>query len=70
MLVRRPATDMALVSKDFPVFNLMKLSSDWALAHEDAGSGLFVRQGSPLRRALELIPVRPLPFGGAGLCFP
>jgi hypothetical protein len=69
-LVRRPETDMALVSKDFPVFNLMKLTRDWVLAHEDAGSGLFVRGGSPLLAALQQTPLRSLPPGGAGLCFP
>ena len=69
-LVRRPMTDMALVSKEFPVYNLMKLKTGWVLAHEDAGSGLFVRAGSPPLKALQRTPLRPLPPGGAGLCFP
>lgn len=40
-------TDLALVSKAYPVFNLMKLTPGWTLAYEDPMSGLFVRQGSP-----------------------
>jgi hypothetical protein len=43
----------ALVSRDFPVFALMRLKPGWSLAYEDSISGLFVRNGSPLAGALE-----------------
>lgn len=48
-------TDLALVSKDYPVFNLLGLEPGWTLAYEDEISALFVREASPasepLRRA-------------------
>ena len=43
-------TQLALVSKEFPVFNLMQLKTGWTLVHEDPISGLFVRERSPWRR--------------------
>lgn len=43
----RGKPELALVSKEFPVFNLMSVKPGWVRAYEDADSGLFVRQESP-----------------------
>jgi hypothetical protein len=69
-LVRKPETHAALVSRAFPVFNLMQLTSGWTLAYEDPISGIFVRQASPLADAFRFTKEPPLPHNGAGLCFP
>jgi hypothetical protein len=69
-ILRRRETDLALVSKAFPVFNLMKLYPRWTLVHEDSLSGLFARQGSALEATLRQTSRPPLPDDGAGLCFP
>jgi hypothetical protein len=69
-LLKEPKTQVALVSRAFPVFNLMRLTSGWKLAYEDPISGIFVRQGSPLEEALRLTRRPEMPHNGAGLCFP
>jgi hypothetical protein len=69
-LVRKPETHVALVSRAFPVFNLMQLTAGWTLAYEDPISGIFVRQTSPLAGAFRFIKEPALPHNGAGLCFP
>ncbi|MBU2574435.1 MAG: hypothetical protein KKH28_10205 [Elusimicrobia bacterium] len=43
----RGKPELALVSREFPVFNLMNAKPGWVRAYEDAYSGLFVRRESP-----------------------
>jgi hypothetical protein len=69
-LLKKPETELALVSRAFPVFNLMQLTSGWKLAYEDPISGIFVRQGSPSEEAFRLTRSPEIPYNGAGLCFP
>jgi hypothetical protein len=63
-------THMSLVSKEFPVFNLMKLKPGWTLVYEDPISGLFVRERSAQAEKLRRTQVSAIPYDGAGLCFP
>ncbi len=63
-------TQLALVPKTYPVFNLLKLSPGWELVHGDSVSGIFARKGSPLVPQIRAASPRPLPDDGAGLCFP
>jgi hypothetical protein len=63
-------THMSLVSKQFPVFNLMKLKPGWALVYEDPISGLFAQEGSAQAEKLRRTQVSAIPYDGAGLCFP
>ena len=46
-LLRADDASLALVSKKFPTFNLMKLEPDWLLVSDDRISGLFARRDSP-----------------------
>ena len=69
-LVDRRSTHLVLISRDFPVFNLMKLITGWQLLYADSLSGLFVRHGSPLADAIQQVQTPDLPDDGAGLCFP
>jgi hypothetical protein len=68
-LLRNHETHLALVSKKFPVFNLMQLHPDWLLVYEDRVSGLFVPRDSPLIRQIKTTDPPALPYDGAGLCF-
>jgi hypothetical protein len=45
--VLRSGADLALVSKNFPTCNLMKLKPGWTLIFEDEISALFAPAGSP-----------------------
>jgi hypothetical protein len=63
-------TELALVSKGFPVFNLMKMKADWQLVYEDPATGLFARRGSHMAQQIENTKVPELPYDGAGSCFP
>ena len=63
-------TQLALVSKEFPVFNLMQLKTGWTLVHEDPISGLFVRERSPLAEKIRITKEADLSHAGAGLCYP
>ncbi len=69
-LLQNHETHLALVSKKFPVFNLMKLMPSWPLVYEDPLSGLFVRQGSPHLERIQGIDQPAIPYNGAGSCFP
>jgi hypothetical protein len=68
LLVARD-THMALVNREFPTFNLMKLARGWTLVHEDKQSALFVRDGSPPHPALAAAAAAPRP-APAESCFP
>ncbi len=64
-VLRRERTDMALVSKSFPMFNLVSLLPGWTLVSEDGVGGLFARRGSPLAERLRRADaaLRPGPDG-------
>ncbi len=55
-LLRQHWTDMALVKKHEPIYNLLTLKPDWMMLYEDSKSALFVNRGSslvePLRQAV------------------
>ena len=69
-LLRKYPTELALVSKNFPTPNLMKLSAGWTLAYEDPLAALYVRTGSDLSARLARTRVPDVPHDGNGLCFP
>lgn len=69
-LLQKHETQLALVSKKYPVFNLMQLEPHWLLTYEDQMSGLFVRRGSPLVRQIQVTDPPAVPYDGAGVCFP
>jgi hypothetical protein len=69
-LLRDHDTHLALVNKEFPVFNLMKSKPGWALVYQDPIGGLFAREGSSALEKLRGTPVPAAPHDGAGLCFP
>ena len=69
-LVDRPETDVALVDRERPVYNLMREKAGWVLAYEDGAAALFVRSGSPLRAAISGVAPPEWPADGAGLAFP
>ncbi len=69
-LLRKHETHLALVSKKFPVFNLMQLHPDWLLVYDDPVSGLFVPRDSLLIRQIQTTDPPVLPYNGVGLCFP
>ncbi len=69
-LLRNPATEMALVSRQYPSFNLMKLVPGWESVYEDRLAGLFVRAGSPLLGQLRGHQLRAVEPDGRGTCFP
>ena len=52
LLVHEPRPDLALVSKAFPTFNLMRSRPGWSLVIEDQAGGLFVRDESALAAAV------------------
>lgn len=69
-LLRKPETQLALVSKRFPVFNLMQLKSGWTMVYEDPISGLFVRERSPLEETIRLTKEPDLSHVAVSSCYP
>jgi hypothetical protein len=69
-ILNDPQTDMALVGRDQPTYNLLRLKPGWQLVYEDSLSGLFARENSSLAQAIQNTPAPELPPDGAGLCFP
>lgn len=63
-------TDMVLVGRDQPTYNLMRLKPGWQLMHEDSFSALYARPGSAQAAALRNLIAPDLPADGVGLCFP
>jgi hypothetical protein len=63
-------THLALVSKRWPSFNLMKLKPGWPLIYEDSLAAIFAREGSPLAEQITRTRVPDLPPDGRGHCFP
>jgi hypothetical protein len=69
-ILENPLTDMALVGRDQPTYNLMRLKSGWVLVYEDSVSALFARPESVQAEAIRKTVPADLPDDGAGLCFP
>ena len=69
-LLKNHDTQLALVKSGSPTFNLLKLKPGWHLIYQDSLAGLFGRDGLPAAEALARTVPPPLPFDGAGLCFP
>ena len=69
-LLRNPDTDLALVRRGFPTFNLLMLSPGWRPVYHDSLAGLFSRDSGPIGSTLLGTAPPDLPPDGAGLCFP
>ncbi len=69
-VLRNEATQLALVSKTRPTFNLMKRSPGWVPVYEDLTAGIFVRDASPLADRIRAVTPPAIAHDGAGLCFP
>jgi hypothetical protein len=63
-------TDLVLVQKGSPIFNLLKLHPGWVLCDEDSLTGLFAPRGSSLIPQIQGAAQPDLPADGVGLCFP
>jgi len=63
-------TDLVLVPRELPVYNLMLLEPDWVPVYEDAVAALFARDGSRLAARIRATPPPDLPPDGDGLRFP
>jgi hypothetical protein len=71
VLLDRYPTDMALLDKRLPAFNLMQRKPGWCLVYEDSLAAVFAREGSPQADGLRRTPApASLPADGAGLAFP
>lgn len=68
--VLREGTDLALVPRDTPTFNLLGLKPDWVLVYDDKTCGLYVREGSPQLERIRATALPDVPDGSAGLSFP
>lgn len=64
------ATDLALIPRHLPVYNLLLLKPGWSLVYEDAVAVIFGRDGSPLGARIQATPPSDLPPDGDGLRFP
>jgi len=69
-ILEDPRTDMALVGRDQPTYNLMRLKPGWILVYEDSLSALFTRPDSPQALAIRNAVPGSLPPDGNDLCFP
>jgi hypothetical protein len=67
-----PQTDLALVARTHPIFELLKARPGWVLLDdtEDHFAALFVREGWAGLEQLRQTPPPLLPADGQGLCFP
>lgn len=63
-------TDLALVSPQTPVYNLLKLSPPWTVVYEDSLSALFAPEGSPQARQIRAATPPNVPINGDELLFP
>jgi hypothetical protein len=69
VLEKRP-TDMALVPRRLPTYNLLKLKPGWELAHQDSLVALFVRGGWVPGEHLTATEPPPVAYDARGMCFP
>ena len=63
-------TDLALIPRHLPVYNLLQLKPGWSPAYEDDVAAVFARDGSPLAARIRATPPPDLPPDGDGLRFP
>ena len=63
-------TDLALVPRHLPVYNLLLLKPGWSPAYQDPVAAIFARDGSPLAARIRATPAPDLPPDGDGLRFP
>ena len=68
-LVTNHDTHLALVSRHYPIYELMKRRPGWSLAYEDKHSALFVADASLFGEKLKRISGHFLPEKSPG-CFP
>jgi hypothetical protein len=69
-LLERHDTQLALVRRDGPTFNLLGLVPGWDLLYQDGVAGLFGRERSPASERVRETAPPALPTDGQGLCFP
>lgn len=69
-LLEKRQTDLVLVPKTRPTFNLMSLEREWEKVYEDELGGVFVRAGSPQFAVLAGTSLPDAPVDGNGLCVP
>jgi hypothetical protein len=69
-ILRRPETDLALVPRGTPPFNLLLLTPDWVAAYQDPLCAIFARKGSAWERQISGLSPPAVPCDGEGLCFP
>jgi len=58
-LLKRPETDLVLVGRTVPTFNLLRLSAGWRLVYEDNLGGVFAREDSALGERIRQTPLPP-----------
>jgi hypothetical protein len=63
-------TDLALVPRRTPTYNLLRLKPGWNLAYQDTLVGVFAREGWPGAELLAATDPPNVPVNGDGLCFP
>jgi hypothetical protein len=69
-ILNDPRTDMALVGRDQPTYNLIRLKAGWVQVYEDSLAVVFARPDSPQADAMRRTVVPDMPPDGGGLCFP
>jgi hypothetical protein len=69
-LLDQHETHMALVHRDRPAYNLMKLKPGWIMVYEDSSSAIFVREGWPLLPRIEAAAALEPPCDEGAACFP
>jgi hypothetical protein len=69
-ILRRPETDLALIPKGTPAFNLLVLTPKWSAVYQDPLCAILARTGSSWEREIPQIAAPDLPCDGEGLCFP
>jgi hypothetical protein len=63
-------TDLALIPRHLPVYNLLQLKPGWSPVYEDGVAAVFARDGSPLAARIRATPPPELPPDGDELRFP
>jgi hypothetical protein len=69
-IVRKPETDLALVPRGSPAFNLLVLAPEWVAAYQDPLCTIFARRGSDWEREISELVAPDIRYDGEGLCFP
>lgn len=63
-------TDLVLIPRHLPVYNLLRLKPGWSPAYEDDVAAIFARDRSPLGARIRATPAPDLPPDGDQLVFP